>query len=101
MGLAEDRAQRIKLLSRVEVLESLAPEEIERLVQIILERSFNTDEIVYAPGDTSEVIYLLLSGRVRLYGMARGHEQTFNVLRSGTVFGVASLTERSQDEYAQ
>jgi len=33
--------------------------------------------------------------------MARGHEHTFNVLQSGTIFGVASLTERTQDEYAQ
>ena len=90
-----------QLLSRVDVLETLPPEEIERLDQIVLERSFNTDEIIYAPEDASESIYLLLAGRVRLYGMARGHEHTFNVLRSGTIFGVASLTERTQGEYAQ
>ena len=103
MSLAEEnRAQQIKLLSRVDVLESLAAEEIEKLVQIILERSFNPGELIYAPGDASKVVFLLLSGRVRVYGMGRrGHEQTFNVLQSGTIFGVASLTERIQDEYAQ
>ena len=44
---------------------------------------------------------MLLTGRVRLYGIARGHEHTFNLLQSGTIFGIASLTERTQDEYAQ
>ena len=82
-------------------MESLPPKEIERLGQIILERSFDKDEIVYASGDPSGVIYLLLEGRVRLYGMARGHELTFNVLHAGTIFGVASLTERTHAEYAQ
>jgi CRP/FNR family transcriptional regulator, cyclic AMP receptor protein len=101
MGLAENRAEQSKLLSRVDVLEPLAPEEIEKLGQIILERSFNPGELVYAPGDASEVIYLLLTGRVRLYGMVRGQEHTLNVLQSGTIFGAASLTERTHAEYAQ
>jgi len=35
-----------------------------------------------------------------LYGMSGGNEITFDVLRFGTVFGIASLMERTQDEYA-
>ena len=33
--------------------------------------------------------------------MAREHEHTFTVIHAGTIFGVESLTERTQDEYAQ
>jgi CRP/FNR family cyclic AMP-dependent transcriptional regulator len=55
---------------------------------------------VYAPGDTSEVFFLLLMGSIRLYGMAAGQELTFGVLRAGTGFGLASLMERTHDEYA-
>ena len=102
MGLPiRESASTEQLLSRVDVLEPLPPGEVERLDRVTLERSFNREELVYAPKDASEVIFLLLTGRVRLYGMARGHEHTFNVLQSGTIFGVASLTERTQDEYAQ
>jgi CRP/FNR family transcriptional regulator, cyclic AMP receptor protein len=36
-----------------------------------------------------------------LYGMVREHEHTFTVIQAGTIFGVESLTERTQDEYAQ
>jgi CRP/FNR family transcriptional regulator len=32
--------------------------------------------------------------------MAGGQELTFDVVRSGTMFGIASLMERTQDEYA-
>jgi CRP/FNR family cyclic AMP-dependent transcriptional regulator len=35
-----------------------------------------------------------------LYGMVAGQELTFSVLHSGTVFGIASLMERTHDEYA-
>ena len=44
---------------------------------------------------------MLLSGRIRLYGMAWNQEHTFEVIGSGSVFGIASLAERTQDEYAQ
>ncbi len=43
---------------------------------------------------------MLLAGRIRLYGMAGGQELTFDIIQAGTVFGVASLMERTQDEYA-
>jgi CRP/FNR family transcriptional regulator, cyclic AMP receptor protein len=42
----------------------------------------------------------LLTGRMRLYGTAGGQELTFDVLRAGTIFGIASLMERTQNEYA-
>jgi CRP/FNR family transcriptional regulator len=99
--MTAEQAERIKLLSEVDVLEPLAPEEVGWLAHSIPERSYHKDETVYAPGDALEVIFLLLRGSIRLYGMARGHEHTFNVLKAGTIFGIASLTERTQDEYAQ
>lgn len=55
---------------------------------------------MYTPGDTSEVIFLLLTGSIRLYGMTAGQELTFGVLQAGTGFGLASLMERTHDEYA-
>jgi CRP-like cAMP-binding protein len=95
-----DRAERIKLLSRVDVLEPLTSEEIDRLAQKTPEHTFGKGESVYAPGDASEAIFLLLTGSIRLYGLSGGNELTFDVLRSGTVFGIASLMERTHNEYA-
>ena len=84
----------------VDVLEPLTAGQTDLLAQRTPERAFERGESVYAPGDASEVVYLLLKGRMRLYGMAGGEELTFEVVRAGTMFGIASLMERTQDEYA-
>jgi CRP/FNR family cyclic AMP-dependent transcriptional regulator len=83
------------------VWEGLSTEVIRGLAQRIIERSFQAGDTVYAPGDASEVVFLLLAGRIRLYGMAWGQELTFEMIRAGSIFGIASLVERTQDEYAQ
>jgi CRP/FNR family transcriptional regulator, cyclic AMP receptor protein len=75
-------------------------EETDQLTQRISERAFQRGESVYAPGDALEVVFVLLTGSVRLYGMTGVQELTFEVLRAGTIFGIASLMERLQDEYA-
>jgi CRP/FNR family transcriptional regulator, cyclic AMP receptor protein len=85
----------------VDVLEPLTAEQTDLLAQRTLERAFGRGETVYAPGDATEVVFMLLTGRMRLYGTAAGgQELTFEVFRAGTVFGIASLMERTQDEYA-
>jgi CRP/FNR family transcriptional regulator len=82
------------------MLEPLSSEEIGWLGQKTIERGFLGGDTVYVPGDAFEVVYLLLAGRMRLYGIAWGQELTFDIIQAGTAFGVASLTERAQEEYA-
>ena len=94
------RAEQIRLLSLVDVLEPLSTEERDWLAQRTTERNFQGGDIVYVPGDASEVVHLLLAGRIRLYGIAGGQELTFDVIQAGTLFGLASLMERTQNEYA-
>ena len=84
----------------VDVFEPLMAEQTDLLAQRTLERVFGRGETVYAPGDASEAILLHVTGSIRLYGMAGGQELIFDVLRAGTVFGIASLMERTHDEYA-
>jgi CRP/FNR family cyclic AMP-dependent transcriptional regulator len=95
------QTERIKLLSEVDLLAPLSAEQLELVAQRTLNRSLQKGESIYTPGDASEVVYLLLTGRVRLYGMVRQQDLTFDVIRAGDVFGEASLTERTQNEHAQ
>jgi CRP/FNR family cyclic AMP-dependent transcriptional regulator len=95
------RPDLLKLLSEVDVLEPLSAEQLDRVFQRTVEHSFREGESIYLPGDASEMVFLLLAGRVRLYGMVRGRELTFDIIRAGSMFGEASLTERTQNEYAQ
>ena len=94
-------ADRIKLLSEVDVLEALGTEEMNWLAHRILERDFRSGDIVYVPGDTSEVVFLLLTGRIRLYGTAWDQELTFEVIQGGSMFGITALMEQPEAEYAQ
>lgn len=94
------QVERIKLLSLVDVLEPLSSEEIDWFAQRTKERSFQAGATVYVPGSASEIVYLLLAGRIRLYGIAGRQELTFDIIQAGTMFGVASLMERTQNEYA-
>jgi CRP-like cAMP-binding protein len=90
-----------ELLSKVDVLEPLSSEQLEWVAQKTLNRSFQKGESIYIPGDTSEVVFLLLTGRVRLFAMVRQKELTFDVIQAGAIFGEASLMERTQNEYSQ
>jgi CRP-like cAMP-binding protein len=93
--------ERSKLLTEIDVLEPLSSEELEWVAQKTLDRSFQKGETIYLPGDASEVVFLLLTGRVRLFAMVQQQELTFDVVRAGAIFGEASLMERTQNEHAQ
>ena len=97
----EIQLERTELLSKVDVLEPLSSEQLGWVAKKILSRSFQKGESIYIPGDASEVVFLLLTGRVRLFTMVRQKELTFDVVRAGAIFGEASLMERAQNEYAQ
>ena len=99
--MKETQIEWTELLSKVDVLEPLSPEQLGRVAQTTLGRSFQKGESIYIPGDACEVVFLLLTGRVRLFAMVRQKELTFDVVRAGAIFGEASLTERTQNEYAQ
>ena len=98
----EDQEQRIKLLSEVDILEPCTTEQIARLSQRTSERFVQCGAVVYKAGDASEVLYLVLEGRIRLYGtLSAGQEFTFEVVQAGTIFGEASLAGRARTENAQ
>ncbi len=84
----------------VDVFEPLTADQTDLLAQRTLERAFGMGETVYAPGDASEAVFVLLTGRMRLYGMAGAQELTFEVVRASALFGIASLMERTHNEYA-
>ena len=96
-----EQPERIKLLSQVDVLEALAPRQIESLAHTTWERSIQSGEMVYLQGEAPGPLLLLLKGRIRLYATVAGQEFTFEVLQAGTIFGESSLTGGPCPEYAQ
>ena len=101
--MTDMNAERIRLLSLVDILEPLTGEEIENLNGQLPDRRLQMGEIFFGPQDRSERLFLLQSGRVRIFRTTPdGREFTLAVVEAGTVFGEMALTgQRLEGAYAQ
>jgi CRP/FNR family cyclic AMP-dependent transcriptional regulator len=101
--LSESSAERIRLLSLVDIFEPLSEEEIEQLNGQLPDRRLENGEIFYRPQDPSERLFILQKGKVRIFRtIPDGREFTLAVVESGTVFGEMALTgQRLEGAYAQ
>ena len=95
--------ERIRLLSMVDVFESLSAEELVRLDERLLDAHLETGDVFYSPDDLSEKVFILRRGKARVYRVADdGREVTLAVVGAGTMFGEMTLTaQRLQGAYAQ
>ena len=95
--------ERIRLLSMVDVFESLSAEEIARLDERLLDAHLETGEVFYSPDEPSEKVFILRRGKARIYRVAdNDREFTLAVVDAGTMFGEMTLTaQRLQGAYAQ
>src|SRR5215208_4284668 len=101
--LPEPSAERIRLLSLVDIFEPLSEQEIERLNGQLPDRSLDKGEIFYGPQDPSERLFILQKGKVRIFRMTPdGREFTLAVVEAGTVFGEMALTaQQLEGAFAQ
>lgn len=93
----------LKLLSMVDLFEPLSQTEIEEIDWQKLETRVKPGETFFTPMDLSETLFILQSGRVRIYRKAPGQREfTLAVFGSGTVFGEMALTaQRLRNAYAE
>ena len=98
----ENREERVRLLSLVDIFEPLSEEDIERLNGQLSDIHLEPGQIFYTPQDLSERLFILWKGRVRIYKTTDGREFTLATVEEGTVFGEMALTaQRLQEAYAQ
>jgi CRP/FNR family cyclic AMP-dependent transcriptional regulator len=94
--------KRARLLSMVDVFETLPREELMVLAGLCQPAAYEAGEGVFWPETSSERVFVLEEGRVRLYRTGpRDQEITLAVFGDGTVFGRLVPTERKQGAYAQ
>src|SRR5215203_4228793 len=94
--------EEVQLLRTVDILEPLSDEELEELAHRCPDDHLQAGEIFYTPYDTSEKLFILKRGRVRVYRATDGREFTQAIVEPGTVFGEMALTaQRLQGAYAQ
>jgi CRP-like cAMP-binding protein len=101
--MKDSMKERIRLLSMVDVFEPLSTGEIEQLNKQLPDHHFERGEIFYTPEERSERLFVLESGKVRIFRMTPdGREFTLAIVESGTIFGEMALTaQQLEGAYAQ
>src|SRR5215210_1496919 len=94
--------EEVQLLSRMEIFEPLSEEDLRGLLQRSLDTHLARGETFFTPEDTSEKLFILKKGRVRIFRTSEGRELTLAEIEPGTIFGEMALTaQRIRGSYAQ
>jgi CRP/FNR family transcriptional regulator, cyclic AMP receptor protein len=92
MSLREE----IRLLSMVDVFAPLSEGEMEDLAKRTPDTFLEEGDILYTPQDGTERLFVLKEGRVQVYEVDKGGEETtLTVVEGGNVFGEMALTGQS------
>src|ERR687897_659770 len=98
--------QQIRLLSKVDIFESLPEEEVREILRDLLQRNaeinLGAGEVFYTPRQPDGKLFILTKGRVRLYKLEGSREFTLEVIDAGTVFGEVAFTPHAlRESYAE
>jgi CRP/FNR family transcriptional regulator len=98
--------QQIKLLSQVDIFESLPKEELRDVLRDLPQRNMEINlgagEVFYTPRQPDGKLFILAQGRVRIYKLEGSREFTLEVVDAGTVFGEVAFTPHAfRESYAQ
>lgn len=96
-------ASKVGYLSGQEVFKDLTKEEMEWLDRVTTEMTCERGRIIYIPGESREVLYLLKKGVVNLYRLSpEGKKLIIAHLPAGTFFGEMSLLGQGMyDSFAE
>jgi CRP/FNR family cyclic AMP-dependent transcriptional regulator len=84
----------VELLARVPVFSTLEREDLERIAELAVPRSFEPGQIVFREGDSSDTCYIVRSGRARaVREHSGGRTITLATFGPGDIFGELALFE--------
>jgi CRP/FNR family cyclic AMP-dependent transcriptional regulator len=94
--------EEVHVLSRAETLDPLSEEDLRGLLKRKRDSHLQPGETFFTPEDTSERLFILKKGRVRIFRQSEGRELTLAEIEPGMIFGEMALTaQRLRGSYAQ
>ena len=76
-----------EFLASIPYFAELTPGELDQVAKLVRQRSYVTGEAIFIEGGTCDGLYLVKSGRVRIYKTsAEGREQVLFIARAGDSF---------------
>jgi len=99
----EAQESKLSLLCEADIFQGLSPldmQEVERMTTMTTARK---GRIIYSPGTSGEVLFILKKGRVQLYRLAEdGRRLVTAILESGSIFGeMPMLSQRMAGSTAE
>lgn len=96
-------SQKVTYLSAMEVFRDLSPEEMAWLDRATTSFTCPRGRILYTPGQSGEVLFLLKRGSVQIYRLsAEGKKMVLATLRDNTLFGEMALVGQGMyDAFAE
>jgi CRP/FNR family transcriptional regulator len=84
----------LALLAKVPVFETLAPDDLGRIAEVAVPRSFETGQVIFREGDASDTCYIVRDGRARaVRGHSDGRVITLANFGPGDIFGELAIFE--------
>jgi len=82
------------IISRIPFFSTLKPEEIEQVEQLFRKKNYSKEQVVLYEEDTSNYMYLIYSGKVRVVKMnEEGKEQIITIHKRNEFFGEMTLLD--------
>lgn len=90
-------------ISRVPIFNHLEPKQMEEIMGVIKTTHYKKGEFIYSQGDAADSLYIVNSGRVRIYRLAEsGKIQLMRILNPGDFTGELALFRASiQESYGE
>ena len=89
-----DPNETLQLLATVPVFETLSDEDLERIAEVSVPRSFEPGEVVFREGDASDTCYIVRVGHARaVRAHADGRTITLATFGPGDIFGELAMFE--------
>ena len=92
-----EKQESLQLLKKIALFRDLNEEELSKVVQLLIQRTFMERMVVFMQGEPLDYVYFIVSGKVKIYRTdENGREQIVNVLQTGDLFPhVGFFTNRS------
>jgi len=92
--LAHHRKPAVNIIKNVPFFSELTPEETDQIEQFIKIKNYSKDQVVLYEEDTSNYMYLVYSGKVRVVKVYEdGREQIITIHKKNDFFGEMSLLD--------
>lgn len=84
----------VSYLSPITIFSKLSPAELAMIESRLKRRIFETGEVIFDQGERGDAMFIIRSGRVKIYSQGEGaKELTLNVYGDGDFFGEFSLID--------